>query len=66
MQREFLSPLGHMRSPLVADFSRSYPAVTIDLGLNRVIDLIEKGWDSTVPIGRRARTSLFDCSIFIL
>jgi DNA-binding transcriptional LysR family regulator len=40
-------------APLMAEFSRLYPAVTVDLGLNdRFVDLIEEGWDVAVRIGR--------------
>jgi DNA-binding transcriptional LysR family regulator len=39
-------------APLMPDFSRTYPAVTVELGLNdRFIDLIEEGWDLAVRIG---------------
>ena len=39
-------------APLLADFSRLNPAVSIDLSLNdRVIDLVEEGWDMAVRIG---------------
>ena len=40
-------------APLMADFARLYPALTVDLGLNdRVVDLVEEGWDVAVRIGR--------------
>lgn len=40
-------------APLMAEFSRLHPAVTVDLGLNdRFVDLIEEGWDVAVRIGR--------------
>ncbi|MCG7391565.1 LysR family transcriptional regulator [Microvirga sp. ACRRW] len=40
-------------APLMAEFTRLHPAVTIDLGLNdRFVDLIEEGWDVAVRIGR--------------
>ena len=49
-------------APLVAEFTRSYPSVTIDLGLNdRVVDLIEEGWDMAVRIGRLAEVH-HDCA----
>ena len=39
--------------PLMADFSRRHPALTVDMGLNdRVVDLVEEGWDVAVRIGR--------------
>jgi len=40
-------------APLLPEFARSHPLVTVDLGLNdRVVDLIEEGWDVTVRIGQ--------------
>lgn len=40
-------------APLLAEFTRLHPSVTIDLGLNdRFVDLIEEGWDVAVRIGR--------------
>ncbi len=40
-------------APLLAEFSRLHPSVTIDLGMNdRFVDLIEEGWDIAVRIGR--------------
>lgn len=40
-------------APLMAEFSRLHPSVTVDLGLNdRFVDLIEEGWDVAVRIGR--------------
>ncbi len=40
-------------APLMAEFSRLHPAVTVDLGLNdRFVDLIEEGWDLAIRIGR--------------
>jgi len=39
-------------APLLGDFGRLHPAVTIDLGLNdRVVDLVDEGWDMAVRIG---------------
>ncbi len=39
-------------APLLPDFSRRHPAVVVDLGLNdRVVDLIEEGWDLTIRVG---------------
>lgn len=44
---------------LVAAFSRTHPAVTIDLGLNdRYVDLIDEGWDMAIRIGRLADSAL--------
>jgi DNA-binding transcriptional LysR family regulator len=40
-------------APLMADFAERHPALSIDMGLNdRVVDLIEEGWDVAVRIGR--------------
>jgi DNA-binding transcriptional LysR family regulator len=40
-------------APLMAAFSRAHPALTVDMGLNdRVVDLVEEGWDVAVRIGR--------------
>jgi DNA-binding transcriptional LysR family regulator len=40
-------------APLMADFAQLHPALTIDMGLNdRVVDLVEEGWDVAVRIGR--------------
>jgi len=39
-------------APLLGDFARLHPAVTIDLGFNdRVVDLVDEGWDMAVRIG---------------
>jgi DNA-binding transcriptional LysR family regulator len=46
-------------APLIPEFNKKHPKVTIDLGLNdRVIDLIEEGWDLTVRIGRLKESRL--------
>ena len=46
-------------APLLAEFARLYPKVTIDLDLSdRVVDLIEEGWDVAVRIGRIADAAL--------
>ncbi len=38
---------------LLADFARAHPALTVDMGLSdRVVDLVEEGWDVAVRIGR--------------
>ncbi|MBJ6128365.1 LysR family transcriptional regulator [Microvirga splendida] len=40
-------------APLMTEFSRLHPALTVDMGLNdRVVDLVEEGWDVAVRIGR--------------
>jgi DNA-binding transcriptional LysR family regulator len=46
-------------APLLPEFARSHPLVTVDLGLNdRVVDLIEEGWDMAVRIGRLADSTM--------
>lgn len=46
-------------APLIPEFARSHPAVTVDLGLNdRVVDLIDEGWDVAVRIGRLAESTM--------
>lgn len=43
----------------IAAFGRRHPAVTVELGVNdRVVDLIEEGWDMAIRIGRMASSSL--------
>jgi DNA-binding transcriptional LysR family regulator len=40
-------------APLLAEFTRLHPSITVDLGLNdRFVDLVEEGWDVAVRIGR--------------
>ncbi|WP_020186293.1 LysR family transcriptional regulator [Methylopila sp. 73B] len=40
-------------APRLAAFSAAQPAITVDLGLNdRVVDLVEEGWDVAIRIGR--------------
>ncbi|MGF6778906.1 LysR family transcriptional regulator [Paraburkholderia sp. GAS334] len=40
-------------APLIPAFSKQHPGVTVDLGLNdRVVDLMEEGWDLTIRVGR--------------
>jgi DNA-binding transcriptional LysR family regulator len=46
-------------APLLPEFARSHPLVTVDLGLNdRVVDLIEEGWDVAVRIGQLADSTM--------
>jgi DNA-binding transcriptional LysR family regulator len=46
-------------APLLADFAAAYPSLVVELGLNdRVVDLIEEGWDMAVRIGRLAPSRL--------
>jgi DNA-binding transcriptional LysR family regulator len=46
-------------APLMADFARLHPALTVDMGLSdRVVDLVEEGWDVAVRIGRIQDQSL--------
>lgn len=46
-------------APLMPEFARSYPSVAVDLGLNdRVVDLIEEGWDMAVRIGRLKESAM--------
>jgi DNA-binding transcriptional LysR family regulator len=46
-------------SPALADFAKLYPALTVDIGLNdRVIDLVEEGWDLAIRIGRLRDSAL--------
>lgn len=46
-------------APLLPEFARLYPKVTVDLGLNdRVVDLIEEGWDLAVRVGRLADSTM--------
>ena len=40
-------------APLLPEFARLHPGLTVDLGLNdRVVDLVEEGWDAAIRIGR--------------
>lgn len=46
-------------APALAEFARLHPAVSVDLGLSdRVVALVEEGWDMAVRIGRLADSSL--------
>ncbi|HEY0295086.1 MAG TPA: LysR substrate-binding domain-containing protein [Bordetella sp.] len=39
-------------APLLPAFCREHPGVVVDLGLNdRVVDLVEEGWDLTLRVG---------------
>ena len=49
----------HQIAPLMADFNNAYPALTVELGLNdRLVDLIDEGWDVAIRIGRLASSAL--------
>ncbi|WP_439632114.1 LysR substrate-binding domain-containing protein [Shinella sp.] len=40
-------------APLIPAFTESHPKVIVDLGLNdRVVDLMDEGWDLTIRVGR--------------
>ncbi len=40
-------------APLIPAFNEKHPKVVVDLGLNdRVVDLMDEGWDLTIRIGR--------------
>jgi len=46
-------------APLLPEFTRLHPSLTVDLGLNdRVVDLIEEGWDMAVRIGRLTESTM--------
>jgi DNA-binding transcriptional LysR family regulator len=46
-------------APLLPEFARSYPSVTVELGLNdRIVDLIDEGWDLAVRISRLADSTM--------
>jgi DNA-binding transcriptional LysR family regulator len=50
---------GRHIAPALAEFAASHPRVTIELGLNdRVVDLVEEGWDLTIRIGHLASSTL--------
>lgn len=45
----------HDIAPLLPEFSALYPVLSVELGLNdRVVDLVEEGWDLAIRIGRLA------------
>jgi len=58
-------------APLMVEFSKLHPAISVDLGLNdRVVDLIEEGWDVALRIGQLKDTSmvarkLADCRMVV-
>jgi DNA-binding transcriptional LysR family regulator len=46
-------------TPLLKEFYRLHPLVSVDLGLNdRVVDLMEEGWDLTIRVGKLKDTQL--------
>lgn len=46
-------------APILPAFAARYPHVTVDLALNdRLVDLVEEGWDVAVRIGRLADSQL--------
>ena len=46
-------------APLLAEFLALHPAISIDIGFNdRVVDLIEEGWDVAIRIAVLAESSL--------
>lgn len=45
--------------PAVADFAALHPGLTVDIGLSdRVIDLVEEGWDLAIRIGQLRDSAL--------
>ena len=46
-------------APVLPDFAASYPSLVVELGLNdRVVDLIEEGWDLAVRVARLADSTM--------
>ncbi len=46
-------------APLLAEFTQRHPRVTVELGLNdRLVDLVEEGWDLAIRIGNLTNSSL--------
>ena len=46
-------------APLLPEFARAHPLVSVDLGLNdRLVDLAEEGWDLAIRIGTLSDSSL--------
>ncbi len=58
-------------APLITEFHRQHPNVIVELGLNdRVVDLIEEGWDLTIRTGpladsRLVSRKLADCRMVV-
>lgn len=49
----------HQIAPLLSEFSRRFPQVTVELGLNdRLVDLADEGWDLALRIGSLGDSSL--------
>ena len=50
---------GRQIAPLLSEFSRRFPQVTVELGLNdRLVDLADEGWDLALRIGSLGDSSL--------
>ena len=46
-------------APLLCEFTRRHPLVTVELGLNdRLVDLADEGWDLAIRIGSLSNSSL--------
>lgn len=46
-------------APLMAEFHRAYPELVVELGLNdRLVDLVDEGWDMAIRVGRLASSAL--------
>jgi DNA-binding transcriptional LysR family regulator len=46
-------------APILPEFAKEHPALTVDLGLNdRQVDLMEEGWDLVVRIGNLKNSSM--------
>ena len=46
-------------APLLAEFAQRHPRVTVELGLNdRLVDLVDEGWDLAIRIGNLSNSSL--------
>jgi len=46
-------------APLFGEFARRHPRVTVELGLNdRLVDLVDEGWDLAIRIGNLSDSSL--------
>lgn len=49
----------HALGPILAGFAAQHPAVSVELGLSdRVVDLIEEGWDVAIRIGQMKDSGL--------